>query len=80
MRITDRNVHSDRADRWTARLADALATEYGIRFERHLRWLRSPLAVLTLALIAAALCGLFLHPQGLVFAFGLAAVLAVGVA
>jgi uncharacterized protein (DUF58 family) len=44
------------------------------------KWLRNPLAVLALAVIASSLCGLFLHPQGFLLTFGLAAVLAVGVA
>jgi uncharacterized protein (DUF58 family) len=66
------------APRWPSRLGDMLTREYFSRYERHLRWARKPLTVLTLAAIASSLCGLFLHPQGFVLSFGLAAVIAVG--
>ena len=50
------------------------------RFERYLKWLRSPLAIIVQAMIASTFCGLFLHPQGFLLGCGLGAVLAVGVA
>ena len=43
-----------------------------------MNWLRSPLAILAQAMIASALCGLFLHPQGFLLTVGLGAVVAVG--
>ncbi len=66
--------------RTMARLGDALTREYCARFERHARWVRSPLATLVLAMVAAFLCGLFLHRQGFIVAFGLAALVVVGLA
>ena len=65
--------------RWIDRLNHTLASEHCTRFERHLNWLRSRVAILAQAMIASTLCGLFLHPQGFVLAFVLGAVLAVGV-
>jgi uncharacterized protein (DUF58 family) len=65
--------------RWIARLSHVLASDYFQRFERHLTWLRNPLAILVLAMIASTLCGLFLHPQGFLLAFGVGAVLTIGV-
>jgi uncharacterized protein (DUF58 family) len=65
--------------RWIARLGEILTRDYCSRYDRYLRWARNPLAVLILAMIASGLCGLFLHPQGFVLAFGLAVVLTVGV-
>ena len=46
----------------------------------YIEWVRNPLAVLSLAMVAAVLCGLYLHPRALILASGLAAVLAVGTA
>jgi uncharacterized protein (DUF58 family) len=66
--------------RLLARLSRFLANDYCARFEHHVKWLRSPLAILVQAMVAATLCGLFLHPQGFLLTFGLGAVLAVGVA
>jgi uncharacterized protein (DUF58 family) len=60
-------------------LNDILAGEYSWRHERHLRWLKSPLAIVALAMVAATFCGLFLHPQGFLLAIGLAGVLGVGI-
>jgi uncharacterized protein (DUF58 family) len=62
------------------RLGDFLTGEYCVRFERYVRWLRNPLAILVLTMVAAILCGFFLHGQGFVVAFGLAGVITVGVA
>jgi uncharacterized protein (DUF58 family) len=61
-----------------ARLSQVLAGSYCIRFERYVNWLRCPLASLVQAMIASLLCGLFLHPQGLLLAFGIGAILTVG--
>lgn len=44
------------------------------------RWMGTPLGSLGLAAIAAALCGVVLHPQGFAVCFGLLAVIAVGLA
>ncbi len=65
--------------RWLARLGDALARDYFSRYDRFWNWARNPLAVLILATIASALCGLCLHPQGFVLALGLGALLVGGV-
>jgi uncharacterized protein (DUF58 family) len=65
--------------RWIARLSHVLAGRYCMRFERYVNWLRRPLAILVQAMIASSLCGLFLHPQGFLLAFGIGAVLIVGV-
>jgi uncharacterized protein (DUF58 family) len=62
------------------RLTTILSDEVWPAAERCLRWVRNPLAVLSLSLIVSALCGLFLHPQGFVLTFGLAGVLAIGIA
>ena len=66
--------------RGMARLGDVLSSDYSVRFERHLTWLRNPLAAVALAMVASFLCGVFLHPQGFVLAFGLATLLGVGLA
>ena len=58
--------------RWLARLGETFTRDCFSRYERYLKWARDPLAVLILAANASALCGLFLHPQGFVLAFGLA--------
>ena len=65
--------------RWFARLIRDCNSGYCIRLERYMNWLRSPLAILVQAMIASNLCGLFLHPQGFLLAFGLGALMAVGV-
>ena len=46
--------------------------------ERFRRWMRTPLGSLGLAAAAAALCGLFLHPQGFVVFFGIVVVTTLG--
>lgn len=61
------------------RLRRIASIEFGTCLDRYLNWLRRPMAVLVQAMIASTLCGLFLHPQGFLLAFGLGAVLAVGV-
>ena len=66
--------------RLIAKLGDFLAKEHNSRIDPYLEWARNPLAVLALATVAAALCGLYLHPRALVFASGLATLLAVGIA
>jgi uncharacterized protein (DUF58 family) len=79
MKTPDRAMTSPfAAPRWLARLGEMLTREHFSRYERYLRWARKPLTVLALAAIASALCGLFLHPQGFVLSFGLAALIAVG--
>jgi uncharacterized protein (DUF58 family) len=64
---------------WLARLGDFIATDHPSRLDPYVKWIRRPLPILVLAAIGAALCGMFLHPQGFVLALGLAAVVAVGV-
>jgi uncharacterized protein (DUF58 family) len=65
---------------WLSRLGELLTRKYGLEYERYWIWARNPLAVLILAMIVSTLCGLFLHPQGFVLAFGIGALLLVGVA
>ena len=65
--------------RLLARLSCFLASDYCARFQRRVKWLRSPLAILVQAMVASTLCGLFLHPQGFLLTFGLGTVLAAGV-
>ena len=45
----------------------------------YVRWLRTPLASLGSAAVASLLCGMFLHPQGFLLAFGITGVIVVGV-
>ena len=45
----------------------------------YVRWLRTPLASLGSAAIASLLCGMFLHPQGFILAFGITSVILIGV-
>jgi uncharacterized protein (DUF58 family) len=45
----------------------------------YVRWLRTPLATLSSAAIASLLCGMFLHPQGFILAFGIAGLILIGV-
>ncbi len=66
------------APSWPARLGDFIATDHPSRLDPYVKWVRRPLPILVLAVIGAALCGMFLHPQGFVLALGLAAVVAVG--
>jgi uncharacterized protein (DUF58 family) len=63
-----------------ANLGEFLTRDYASRLDPYIKWVRNPLAVLSLAKIAAVLCGLYLHPRALILAAGLAAVLAVGTA
>lgn len=62
-----------------SKLGRILTHDYRSPLDPYLRWLRTPLACLNLAAIAATLCGLCLHPQGFVLAFGLSVILAAGV-
>ena len=61
-----------------SRIGELLTREHVSRFDPYIKWVRHPLAVLTLALVAATLCGFYLHPRALVLAAALAAVLAGG--
>jgi uncharacterized protein (DUF58 family) len=63
-----------------ARLGKALTRDYCRRYDRYLRWARNPLAVLILATITSALCGICLHPQAFVLSFGLGVLIVAGVA
>ncbi len=63
-----------------ANLGEFLTRDYASRLDPYIKWVRNPLAVLALAMVAAVLCGLYLHPRALILAAGLAAVLAVGTA
>ena len=45
----------------------------------YVRWLRTPVGSLGSAAIASFLCGMFLHPQGFIVAFGISSVILVGV-
>lgn len=62
-----------------ARVRRFASIDFCTRLDGYLNWLGRPLVALIQATIAATLCGLFLHPQGFLLAFGLGAVLAVGV-
>ena len=44
----------------------------------YLRWARTPLGSLGLAMVASGLCGMFLHPQGFVVSFGVMVVMILG--
>ncbi len=44
----------------------------------YLRWTRTPLGSLGLAMVASGLCGMFLHPQGFVVSFGVMVVMILG--
>src|SRR5437763_667061 len=75
------NPHTPWRARMRARL-QALATydvfpDFSARARRALY---NPLGVLLLAALAAILCGLFLHPQGLVLGGGALAVIVLGIA
>src|SRR5579883_1405098 len=69
-----------RSPSWVARLGDILTRDYLPNYNPYVKWVRNPLAVLVLAAVASALCGMCLHPQGFILAFGLLAVVVVGVA
>lgn len=62
------------------KLGDVLTRDYASPLDPLIRWVRNPLAILALAIVASALCGLFLHPRAFLLAAGLAAVLIVGTA
>ena len=49
---------------WMARRSDVLTSDYCVRFERQVPWLRNPVAALALAMVASLLCaaGLALAP------------------
>lgn len=70
-----------RADgRLLSKLGEVLTRDYASPFDPYIKWVRNPLAVLSMAMVAAVLCGLYLHPRALILAAGLAAVLVVGIA
>ena len=52
---------------------------YFREFSPYVRWLRTPLGSLGSAAIASFLCGMILHPQGFILAFGITSVILVGV-
>ena len=65
-----------------SRLADRgriLTQEIVPGLSPYVRWLRTPLASLGSAAVASFLCGMFLHPQGFILAFGITGVISVGV-
>lgn len=66
------------ADR-LGRIGDLLTRHYGSKYDQYLTRVRNPLAILIAAAACSALCGLYLHPQGFVLAFGISAVVAFGV-
>ena len=45
----------------------------------YIRWMRTPLASLGSAAVASLLCGIFLHPQGFILAFGISGLILIGV-
>lgn len=61
-------------------IGEFLTRDYASRLDPYIKWVRNPLAVLVLAMIASVLCGLYLHPRALILAAGLAAVLVLGIA
>jgi uncharacterized protein (DUF58 family) len=69
-----------KVDAVVARLGDILTRDYLARYDPFIRWVRNPLAVLSLAAFASTLCGLYLHPRAFILAAGLVAVLGVGTA
>jgi uncharacterized protein (DUF58 family) len=64
--------------RLLVKIGEFLTTDHASRLDPYIKWLRKPLAILAMAMIAAILCGLVLHPRALILAAGLAAVMAVG--
>ncbi len=64
--------------RLVAKVGELLTREYASRFDACIKWIRNPMAVLLLALIASVLCGLFLHSRALILAAGLTGILCVG--
>jgi uncharacterized protein (DUF58 family) len=61
------------------RLGDILIADIFPAITPYFRWLRTPLASLTLAAMAAVSCGLILNPRGLLIFFGLLALLGLGI-
>ncbi|MGE3818104.1 MAG: DUF58 domain-containing protein [Isosphaeraceae bacterium] len=59
-------------------LGEVLTHDYASPFDPLIKWVRNPAAILALAVVASALCGMFLHPRAFLLAAGLAAVLVVG--
>ncbi len=64
--------------RFFAKLGEILVKDHASQFDPYIQWVRNPLAVLSMAMLAAILCGLYLHPRAMILAAGLAAVLAAG--
>ena len=65
---------------WLTNRGEVLTREYFPGLAPYIRWLRTPLGALSLAAVAAGLCGMFLHPQGFVVFFGVLAVMTLGLA
>lgn len=63
-----------------AKLGNIFSRDYSIKAARFIGWLRHPLPILLLAAVAAALCGLYLHPRAFAPVAGLSATLAAGIA
>jgi uncharacterized protein (DUF58 family) len=67
-----------RIENVVASLGDILTRDYFSRFDPLVKWVRNPLAVLSMAILASVLCGLYLHPRAFLLATGLAVVLVIG--
>src|SRR4051794_28039039 len=78
MRSHDGMITGTQVNRAIERLDEVLTADYFPAVAPSIRWLWTPLGGLTLAAMAAASCGLILHPRGLVIFFGLLAVLGLG--
>ncbi len=65
---------------WRTTLVRLLTTDYLPQVNPYIRWMWKPAGALSLAAVASGLCGLFLHPHGLVLMSCLLAILAMGVA
>jgi uncharacterized protein (DUF58 family) len=65
---------------WLTNRQEILTREYFPGLAPYIRRLRTPLGALSLAAVAAGLCGMFLHPQGFVVFFGVLAVMTLGLA
>ena len=65
---------------WLTNREEVLTREHFPGLAPYIRRLRTPLGALSLAAVAAGLCGMFLHPQGFVVFFGVLAVMTLGLA
>ncbi|MFO0888145.1 MAG: DUF58 domain-containing protein [Isosphaeraceae bacterium] len=61
-------------------LGELLTRDRPSALDPYVRWVRTTPAVLAIALAAAVLCGLYLHPRAFVLAAALAAMIAIGIA